>query len=245
MPLWAVTANYSLTPTMFLEASIGHAAARPGRLRAERRRRQLLHRGLSGQRRRQPRQHGPGRPAVSLSRRQRDRSGLLPVQSVEPGQSGAVGRHAHAVAAQLRLRRPGGECADCAAQQQLSRVRRPLVGQRLRVQPDQARWASHHQGGLLPSARAEAAESGRAVRDAELQQRHEQPARFTVPVLQRRTRHFSVVRAGVEVHRRHLDLQQRRVLHPGQLEGHQPADVRLRHAVRPPAAPVRQYRTVG
>ena len=25
VPLWAVTANYSLTPTMFLEASIGHA----------------------------------------------------------------------------------------------------------------------------------------------------------------------------------------------------------------------------
>ena len=25
VPLWAATANYSLTPTMFLEASIGHA----------------------------------------------------------------------------------------------------------------------------------------------------------------------------------------------------------------------------
>ncbi len=107
VPLWAVTANYSLTPTMFLEASIGHAqhdqagcalnggganfctAGFPVNDVASR-----ANTGLAG-------------PAVSVPRRQRDRSGLLPVQSVEPGQSGAVGRHAHAVAAQFRLRRAG------------------------------------------------------------------------------------------------------------------------------------------
>ena len=50
---------------------------------------------------------------------------------------------------------------------------------------------------------------------------------------------FTPVPAGVEVHRRQHDLQQHRVLHPGQLEGEQPADPRLRHALHAPAAAAR------
>ena len=242
VPLWAVTANYSLTPTMFLEASIGHAQHDQAGC--------ALNGGGANF-------CTAGFPVNDVASRANTGLAGLPylfpdANVIDPGyyQFKALNQVNPAPWDGTRMLLPpnfgfGGQGHECAAQQQLSRVRRPLVGQRLRVQPDQAGRASHHQSGLLPSARAEAAESGRAVRDAELQQRHQQPARFTVPVFQRRTRHFSVVPASVEVHRGHLDLQQRRVLHPGQLEGHQPADVRLRHAVRPPAAAVRQHRTVG
>ena len=161
VPLWARLANYSLTPTMFLEASIGHTqhdqagcalnggganfctAGFPVNDVASRANTGLLNLPYLF-------------PDANV-----DRSGLLPVQGVEPGQSGAVGRHAHAVAAGVPY---GGRVTNAPPNNNYPGLRRSLLGQRLRVQPDQARRASHDQDGLLPSARAEAAESGRAVR---------------------------------------------------------------------------------
>ena len=51
---------------------------------------------------------------------------------------------------------------------------------------------------------------------------------------------LQLVQPGVEVRRRQLRLRQHRGLHPGQLEGEQQADARLRRAVRAPDAAVRQ-----
>ena len=51
-----------------------------------------------------------------------------------------------------------------------------------------------------------------------------------------------LLQPGVEVRRRQLRLRQPRGLRAGQLEGEQPADARLRHALRPCAAAVRQAR---
>ena len=53
---------------------------------------------------------------------------------------------------------------------------------------------------------------------------------------------FSRYHAGRKVHRRQHALQQHRVLHPGQLEGDQPPDPRLRHPLHAPAAAVRPVR---
>ena len=50
---------------------------------------------------------------------------------------------------------------------------------------------------------------------------------------------FTQYHAGLEVRRRQHDLQQHRGLRAGQLEGEQPLDPRLRHAVHAPAAAVR------
>ena len=56
---------------------------------------------------------------------------------------------------------------------------------------------------------------------------------------QRRGRRVHAVPAAVEADRRQHDLQQHGVLPPGQLEGEQPVDARLRHALHPPAAAAR------
>ena len=53
------------------------------------------------------------------------------------------------------------------------------------------------------------------------------------------TRRVHAVPAGLEVRRRQHALQQHRGLHPGQLEGEQPADAGLRRALHAPAAAVR------
>ncbi len=73
----------------------------------------------------------------------------------------------------------------------------------------------------------------------ELRPGHQQPPRHRVRLRQRGDRHLPAVHAGREVRRRQHDLQQHGVLHPGQLEGEQPVDPRLRHAVHAPAAAVR------
>ena len=51
---------------------------------------------------------------------------------------------------------------------------------------------------------------------------------------------FRQYTAGLGLHRRSDGLQQHRVLHPGQLEGDQPDDARLRSALHASAAAVRQ-----
>ena len=56
----------------------------------------------------------------------------------------------------------------------------------------------------------------------------------------RRSGIFRLVHADVPVHGGQLRLQQPEALHPGQLEGEQQADARLRRAVRAPAAAVRR-----
>ena len=50
---------------------------------------------------------------------------------------------------------------------------------------------------------------------------------------------FHALSAGGEVRRRQHEVQQHRVLRPGQLEGEQPVDPRLRHPLHAPAAAVR------
>ncbi len=74
----------------------------------------------------------------------------------------------------------------------------------------------------------------------QLRQRHEQ--RRSTPASATPTRRWACSRSTCrqsKFDRRQHDLQQHRVLRPGQLEGEQPADARLRHALHAPAAAVR------
>ena len=64
-----------------------------GGLRAERQRRQLLHRRVSGQPDRQPAHERAERSAEPVPRRQRRRSGLLPIRSPDRGESDELRRH--------------------------------------------------------------------------------------------------------------------------------------------------------
>ena len=94
------------------------------------------------------------------------------------------------------------------------------------------------------SYKAEQAHRRRLLRLAELPagcRRHE-PVRHVVRLRERGHRLVQLVQPGVELHRRQLRLRQPRGLHPGQLEGQQPADARLRHALRARDAAVRQAR---
>ena len=72
--------------------------------------------------------------------------------------------------------------------------------------------------------------------------RRHQSVRHLVRLRQRRDRHVQLVPAGAEVRRDRVGLQQHRGVHPGQLEGEQPADARLRPALRAPAGAVRHAR---
>ena len=71
-----------------------------------------------------------------------------------------------------------------------------------------------------------------SVRHAQLRAGHRrhQPVRHVVRIRQRGHRHLQLVPAGLEVRRRQPRLRQPRGLHPGQLEGQQPAHARLRRA---------------
>ena len=72
-----------------------------------------------------------------------------------------------------------------------------------------------------------------------LQQRHRQPPGLAVRLCECGARRLHALPADGEVRRRQHDLQQHGVLLPGQLEGEQPVDPRLRHPLHAPAAAVR------
>ena len=73
----------------------------------------------------------------------------------------------------------------------------------------------------------------------ELRQRHQQRPRYGLRVCERGDRRVHAVPAGLRFHRRPHGLRQHGVLRPGQLEGEQQADRRLRYAVYAAAAAAR------
>ena len=169
--------------------------APPGGLRAQRQRRQFLHRRIPGEPGRQPADQRAGRPAEPVPGREHRRSELLPVRGPERGEAGELRRHPGAPAAGVPVGRPGR--GERAAEQRLSRLRRLLGGQRFRGQRDQGLGPAHHQDRLLPADSRQAAESGQPVRHAQLRQRRQQPARLRVRVRQCRARHLHVLHPGV------------------------------------------------
>ena len=116
-----------------------------------------------------------------------------------------------------------------------------------RGQPDQGQGASHDQDGLLQHAQLQggAGDERPVLGRTELRAGHrrDQPLRHVLWIRQCRDRRLQLLPAGLELRRRQLRLRQPRSLHPGQLAREQPADARLRHALRERGAAVRQPRT--
>ena len=107
VPLWSASVNYTLTPSTFLEVTVGHASHRSGRLRPQWQRGEFLHRRLPDQPRVEPGHHRPDRSAVPVSRREHHRPELLPVRGAERSVSGKLRRQPGAPAAGLPVGRPG------------------------------------------------------------------------------------------------------------------------------------------
>ena len=133
-----------------------------------------------------------------------------------------------------------------AAQPAVSRLAEHQPDAGRRDQPDEGRGPPHDQGRLLQQPQLQGAEHRRRRHRQpelpglrQLRQRHEQRPRHRLRLRERGAGRLHAVPAGVEVHRRQHALQQHRVLRPGQLEGEQPADARLRRALHAPAAAVR------
>ena len=68
-------------------------------------------------------------------------------------------------------------------------------------------------------------------RPLQLRQRRAEPPRHGLRLRQRGDRRLQHLQAGVGLHHWQVPLQQRRMVRAGQLEGDQPADARLRHAL--------------
>ena len=164
------------------------------------------------------------------------------LRSADRGEPGNFDGTRRAAAAVVPVGRPGRERA---AEQRLSRASPTTPRSRTSRSASPRCWGRHtlKTGYLQAVSAAQAAEPGQPVRHAELRQR-----RATT----RSTPAFGFANAALgifssynqasTVRRGAVHLHQRRGLHPGQLEGHQPADARLRHAVRAPAAAVRHDR---
>ena len=151
--------------------------------------------------------------------------------------------------------RPGGDGAELslgkphrqpAAEQRVSAVSLHAEHARCGHRRDEAVGIAHLQGRLPVAGQPEAAESrhrhpgGAPLRGpGQLPERQQQPARHRVRVRQRGGRRVLAVPAAERPVRRRLPLPQQGFLHPGQLEGEQQADARLRHAVHASRTAVR------
>ena len=239
VPLWSATVNYTLNSTTFLEGDVRARLASPGGLRPERRRRRTSAPPVPGEPGRQPGDQRARRPAVPLPRRQRHRSELLQLRGAERRSSPpTLRRHARAAAAGVPVGQPRSPTrrrttpipgfADYSAVKDVA-VSLTKV------------WGRHTlKTGYYNQYSAKQQNQGNAVRHAQLRQRRAttrstrrsgSPTRRSASSARTRRRRRFVEGA--------VHLQQRRGLHPGQLEGEQQADARLRRAVRAPAAAVR------
>ena len=112
----------------------------------------------------------------------------------------------------------------------------------LERQPHQGGGPAHAQDGLLLLPQPAAPRLGQRHRQHQLRQRHEQPARLVVRLLQRGPRRLQHLFADVALGRRRVPRGQPRGLRPGQLARLQQAHARLRRALRSHAAAVRRVR---
>ena len=176
MPLWSATVNYTINATTFLEANLGNASHRQAGC------------GLNG--------NGvnfctAGFPVNPVANRLTN--GLAGLPSLFPDANVVDSSYYQYEALNevepenfdgTRVLLPpafqwgGRVAAEHSAEQRLSRVRRLLVGQRFRRQPDQGLRPPHPQDRLLPAESRQAAEPGQPVRHAQLRQRRQQPARL-------------------------------------------------------------------
>ena len=128
-----------------------------------------------------------------------------------------------------------------AADHRLPRLVQHQLDQRLRDQPDQGHGPAHLQDRLLQHPQLQGgADQHNAFGTINFSRTRSAPIR-SIPRSDSRTRRSapSAPPAGVRnTSRRHRSTTTSR-LHPGQLEGEQPADARLRRALRPPAGAVR------
>ena len=151
--------------------------------------------------------------------------------------AGLLGRHVGQPAAGLQLGQPH---RHRAAEPALSRLaeHQPHAGRGHQL--DEGRGPPHVQGRVLQQPQLQGAEHRRARSRARWTSTTTPTISWTRSSAMPMPRSASSpLPAGGEVRRRQHDLQQHGVLHPGQLEGEQPVDPRLRHPLHAPAAAVR------
>ena len=190
----------------------------------------------------EPVQRRPRRPAADLSGRRAGRSAILRVRllsSVSPPyfQDGRV-----VVPPTFAW---GSRVGERAAQRHLPRVPEHQPDPGCLDQRDEGHGAPHRQGRLLPESQLQGAEPRSRRRHpfrAALSFANDtnNPLDTTFGFANAAPGVFTSLLAELEVRRGQLPLQQHRVVPAGQLEGQQPADARLRPALRAPAAAVRR-----
>ena len=188
---------------------------------------------------------GPAGSAVPVPGRDRARSGLLRRQGAERDRSPAFW-DGSAAAASCRPSSGAAASPNAAADASASPAGSTSTRRNdFAISLTKVTRPPHAQDRLLQHAQLQ----GRADRQPRVRhdqlpagRRRHQPVRHLVRVRQRGDRHLQLVPAGAEVRRGRVGLQQPRGLRPGQLEGDQPADARLRRALR---APGPQYDKLG
>ena len=220
---------------------------RAGRLRAraERHRADLLPRRGADERQLEPLQRRPRRPAAAVPGRQQAQSRLLRDEGAGRDESGAAG------VGQRRLRQAAGVRLGQPHQSDNAPPNIPFptyfnVNATQDVAISLTKVAGRHtlKTGFFNTHSYKAEQATGADSFGTLNfaagRGGDQRLRHVVRLRQCGHRVVQLVSAGLEVHRRQLRLRQPRGLHPGQLEGQQPPDARLRHALRQRVAAVRQ-----
>ena len=156
------------------------------------------------------------------------RCAILRRRRVPTAPDHGLGRQHHARVAQSRV----SELSE--SQPDPQRAREPHQGRRTSHPENRLQHRAQLQGGE-PEHGPGAVYPGRP----QFRKGHHQSSRYRLRLRECGARHLQHLRAAEHPGRRHLPAQHLRRLRPGQLEGEQPADARLRPAADAPAAAVR------
>ena len=150
-------------PTLFLEGTFGHSLGLPGRLfRRRQRRRPAVLQCVPGRRQFEPEQHRSRRPAVHLSRGQRDRQRYFVYDLLNRSGSPMWDGTQRAAAAEFRVGQPHQQHQPelRAAEHRVPEPEHRLEHRRL-DQPDEGVGEAHDQDRLLQPIQQQAAGAGR------------------------------------------------------------------------------------